>query len=363
VRIGLYLADQVWEKTQSKGIYSYSRLLARELPPRLAGHEVTLLVNRANRADMDAGVAARVIELPAACASGVPRLVADNVAAPWLAARAGLDLLHFPKGFVPWLGSGRRFTVTIHDTIPLYYARHHAGQFSRAKLAYLGATLRRGMRSARAIVTDSAFSRKALLDEAARAGIPPPHIEVCPLTPAPELVDPAPAIEGGGEPRLLHVGSRLPHKRTAETIALFRAFNRRQGGQWRLRVAGLSGPAAHEDVTFLGPLPRERLREELRSARALLFLSAIEGFGLPALEAWFLGTPVCHAGGGAVGEVLDGVPGACARLDEEGFTTALDGLLALSVDDRTRIRDGLRRRYSREGFLDRMAALVTGFAS
>jgi glycosyltransferase involved in cell wall biosynthesis len=362
LRIGIYLADQVWERTRSKGIYSYSRLLARELPPRLAGHDVTLFVNRANRADMDAGVAARVIELPAACASGAPRLFADNVAAPWLAARAGLDLVHFPKGFVPWLGSGRRFTVTIHDTIPLYYAREHAGEISRVHLAYLAATIRRGLRRARAVVTDSAFSRSGLLAEAARAGMRPPTIEVCPLTPAPELVDPVPTIDGSGEPRLLHIGSPMPHKRTAETIALFRAFNRRRGGKWRLRVTGLAGSSSHEDVVFLGPLPVAALREELRAARALLFLSAIEGFGLPALEAWFLGTPVCHAGGGAIEEILQGIPGACGRLDEEGFTSALDGLLALSIEERRQVRDRLRRDYGREAFLDRMADLVSGFA-
>jgi glycosyltransferase involved in cell wall biosynthesis len=363
VRLGLYVADQVWERTQSKGIYSYSRLLARELPLRLAGHEVTLFVNRANRADMDAGVAARVIELPTACASGLPRLGADNVVAPVLAARAGLDLVHFPKGFLPWLGSGRRFTVTLHDTIPLYYARQPPGPFSRAKLAYLGATIRHGLRRARAIVTDSEFSRSALLDEAVRAGIAPPRIEVCPLTPSPDLVDPAPPMRAAGEPRLLHLGSSLPHKRTAETIALFRAFNRRHGGRWRLRVTGLTGPSPHDDVELLGPVSRQCLREELSGARALLLLSAIEGFGLPALEAWFLGTPVCHAGGGAIQEVLEGLPGACARLDEDGFDAALESVLALSVDDRTVIRDRLRERYACEAFLARMSALMRAFLS
>jgi len=115
-------------------------------------------------------------------------------------------------------------------------------------------------------------------------------------------------------------------------------------------------------VTFLGALPVAALREELRAARALLFLSAIEGFGLPALEAWFLGTPVCHAGGGAIEEILQGIPGACGRFDEEGFNSALDALLALSVEDRARIRDRLRHDYGREAFLDRMAALVSEFA-
>ena len=60
--------------------------------------------------------------------------------------------------------------------------------------------------------------------------------------------------------------------------------------------------------------------------------------------------------------MLDGVPGACASLDEDAFTAALDALLALSTVERTRIRDALRARYGREAFLARMASLIRGLA-
>ena len=43
----------------------------------------------------------------------------------------------------------------------------------------------------------------------------------------------------------------------------------------------------------------------VRRARALLLPSEIEGFGLPALEAYFLGTPVCYAAE-SVAEILAG---------------------------------------------------------
>jgi glycosyltransferase involved in cell wall biosynthesis len=354
VRLGLYLADQVWARTRSKGIYSYSRLLAAELPARLPQHDWTLFVNAANRADMDAhGV--RIVELPAACASGLPRVAADNALAPLLAWRHRLDLVHFPKGFIPWLGPGAWFTATIHDTIPLYYAQHHPGYFPDLQVRYFAAAIRRGLRRARAIVTDSEFSRAALHALASDAGIAPPRIEVCPPSPDPRLVDDGAEPADSGRRRLVHMGSVLPHKRTPETIALFRRFNQRAGGGWVLRVVGLEGPAAGPDVEMLGPLGLDALRAELRAARALLLFSAIEGFGLPALEAWFLGTPVCYVAPGAVAEVLEGVPGGCASLHDDAFASALDAVLALSAADRARYRDRLRARYGRERFGERMA--------
>src|SRR5262249_48115300 len=151
--------------------------------------------------------------------------------------------------------------------------------------------------------------------------------------------------------RLLHLGSALPHKRTRDTLALFHRFNRRAGGRWRLHVTGLhAAPSAWglemgADVRFLGPLAAPALRDELRQSRALLLLSSIEGYGLPALEAWFLGTPVCYAAAGSLPEILAGLPGRCDPVDDASFDAAVHELLNLSEGERHAMRDGLRRQF------------------
>lgn len=57
------------------------------------------------------------------------------------------------------------------------------------------------------------------------------------------------------------------------------------------------------NVRLLSWLPRTDLMRALRGARALLFPSLAEGFGLPVAEAFALGTPVLTSDRGALSEV------------------------------------------------------------
>ena len=56
-------------------------------------------------------------------------------------------------------------------------------------------------------------------------------------------------------------------------------------------------------VRRLGYLPRDQLLTLIRGARALLFPSIYEGFGLPVIEAMALGTPVVTSDGSSLTEV------------------------------------------------------------
>lgn len=60
---------------------------------------------------------------------------------------------------------------------------------------------------------------------------------------------------------------------------------------------------ARPRILKLDYLPRSSLERVLRGARATLFPSLYEGFGLPVLESMALGAPVLTSRGGAVGEV------------------------------------------------------------
>ncbi len=102
----------------------------------------------------------------------------------------------------------------------------------------------------------------------------------------------------------------VPYKRIDAIVAAFKALPDR-----RLILVG-DGPeapriraAAGANVEFVGEVPRERLRDLLRGARAFVF-AAEEDFGILPVEAQACGTPVIACGrGGVLETVIEGGAG------------------------------------------------------
>lgn len=99
--------------------------------------------------------------------------------------------------------------------------------------------------------------------------------------------------------------------------------------------------AAYPRVRRLDYLPRPDLLGLIRRARALLFPTLAEGFGLPIAEAMTLGCPVLTSARGATAEVA----GGAALLVEPDRTSAIAAAIARIDQD-----DALRARLRAEGF-------------
>lgn len=99
----------------------------------------------------------------------------------------------------------------------------------------------------------------------------------------------------------------VPYKRIDLIVAAFAELP-----DSRLIVAGEGPearrvrPAAGTNVEFVGDVPRERLRELMRGARAFLF-AAEEDFGIVPVEAQACGTPVIAFGCGGALETVRGL--------------------------------------------------------
>jgi glycosyltransferase involved in cell wall biosynthesis len=96
------------------------------------------------------------------------------------------------------------------------------------------------------------------------------------------------------------------YKQVPAIVEAFRHLPDRQlvvigDGPDKDRVLAAAGP----NVTYLGRQPRERLREEMRKARAFIF-AAEEDFGIVPVEAQACGTPVIALGKGGSLETIRG---------------------------------------------------------
>ena len=148
----------------------------------------------------------------------------------------------------------------------------------------------------------------------------------------------------------LFVGSLEPRKNIVRIIEAYISARQKGGFSWPLILAG--GPGwqnsreleAIADLTqrgwgrYLGPVTQQVLAELYASARALLFPSIYEGFGLPALEAQRSGTPTITSAGSAMAEFSCAADTLVNPLDVQEIAaaishTALNSPVTISLAD------------------------------
>ena len=123
-----------------------------------------------------------------------------------------------------------------------------------------------------------------------------------------------------------------------------------------LRVVGARGWGGVETPGWAGEVSDEQLVELYRGARALVFPSLYEGFGIPILEAMACGTPVVTSRGGATEEVAGGAAVRVDPLDEEAIAAGIEA----AAGRREQLRAlGLARaaEFTWDGVADRVEAV------
>ena len=212
---------------------------------------------------------------------------------PRAAARANVDVLHCtifrgpPRARVPTV-------VTVHDLAVL----RHPELFPAWTRLYGATALRPTVRAADRVFAVSEFSKREAVE---LAGVDPDRVDIVPNAVEPVFRPDGPALEGD---YVLAVGTLEPRKNLARVVEAAR----RAGVELRLVGApgwGDSGVAGTH-VTWLGRLDDDELAAAYRGARALVFPSLYEGFGIPVLEAMASGAPVVTSSASAMAEVADG---------------------------------------------------------
>jgi glycosyltransferase involved in cell wall biosynthesis len=155
----------------------------------------------------------------------------------------------------------------------------------------------------------------------------------------------------------LIVSALVPYKR----IELAIAASARVGASLRIvgdgpdrrRLEAQAGP----NVTFLGRLSDEQVRDEYRHALAVL-LPGEEDFGIVPVEAQACGRPVVALGrGGALETVVDGDNGVLFAAPEvEALAAALNRLATLRFDSDAIARGAAR--FSRERHVEQLRAVI-----
>lgn len=336
-----YLADQNPERDRSRGITEYTHGLIRALVED-GGYEITALTSRSSDQG-GSGIHRRCLPFRTDHLAG--RMAADCLH-PMSLPR--FPVVQYPKGFLPGLRPKASLVCgTVHDLILQHYMDRYPDSRSKFAFAYWLRTLKHSLSRFDLVLTVSEFSATAIRQFCVRYDLNCPPIRVTyegcrwesALPSASDKLD-----------QVIHLGSREPHKRTETLVRLWHEI---ELPKTKLIIIGSVTDEVTEmilpdgKIELLGPLPEEQLRAAIASSRALLLPSEIEGFGLPAIESYAVGTPVAYVRGTAVEEVLGpGAPGGFDLQDPDSLAKALAQVTGLTSNQIQAKRAELLDRFS-----------------
>lgn len=277
---------------KSIGIYNLARSLVRELAASHGDNELIVLGNAYNKKDFGIpGVS--FIEIPRNPRSRLTCILWELFEVSIRARKLKADKVLFPRGYASLLHLTKE-SVIIHDMIPFYYHEHYPNHFGKLENFYIMQRLKASARKADDVITISEASRQDIIkySHAAADKITVIHNGYTII----EEQKPARTNES----YILAVTSELPHKNAIGVVKSYEAYCRITDDPLPLKIVGIddigkftSDPEIKKRTTCIKYVEKsEDFYRLLYNANVFLFLSLIEGFGFPPIEAMQLGTVV-----------------------------------------------------------------------
>jgi glycosyltransferase involved in cell wall biosynthesis len=275
-----------------------------------------------------------------------PYSLAEQIAIPVSLVRERAHLLHEPHYVLP-PATRCRSVVTIHDCIHLMFPQYLPGTLAHL---YARMSMWSAVRKSDQILTVSNASKRDILRF---FDIAPEKVDVIYnaiderflAPPDAERMDLVRQRYQLDHPFLLYVGNIKPHKNLERLIDAFGRVRAQGLDDLRLVIIGDEiskyprlRQAVHRHrldkyVRFLGFQPYDTLAAFYRLARAFVFPSLYEGFGLPPLEAMACGTPVVTSNVSSLPEIAGG---AAILVDPYDAASIADGITRAVSDEALR---------------------------
>lgn len=347
------IADQTLQRGKSVGILNVSLNLLRQLSRRPEIGRMTVLGNSTfNASEFTADGRTLWVEHDEVLKGPLHRMAWDQWRMYSAGLQSGNSWLFAAKGFASFIRKpGNLLACIIYDGMHDYYREHYPRGFSRFEMFYFLNSLKATIRSADVIFTISDFTTSEVLRIARKYGLTPPPVITMGIGFSDEdmLVSRLNA-SGSREKNIVVLASRWPHKRTDLALAYMQAWQAKTGYKGTVSWVGTL-PAG----VGLPPLPNwsfhtrlsfEEYGRLLSRARALVYFSDYEGFGMPPIEALLAGASPVYSDIPVTREVMAGVGCPFSNGSADSFAAALDRAMEVAPDTLISWRNELLKRHS-----------------
>src|SRR5690606_13269370 len=247
--------------------------------------------------------------------------------------------IFYSPSFMPPVAFSTPYIFTIHDLMHLFY-------YSKMHRMYYQQVIARLAKKAQKIITVSEFSKQQLVE---LLNIKSELIRVIY-----NGVDPSFALNSEkhdmGPPYLLYVGNWRKNKNLAAMLVAFAQAKIPKDFVFLLTgnpnpelIVLLSKLRITSRVRFLGFVKESELPKLYKGAYATMFVSLMEGFGLPVIESMASGTPVLTSSESALPEIADGAALCVNPYNVEAITDGINRLVSEKELYNALVEKGLRR--------------------
>lgn len=277
---------------KSIGIYNYAKnlFLALRLLIQSGGYEGCewiVACNGANVNDFPSGDGFQVVPYSPGVPGKVNRQLWHCGRAAIAFKRSGADVYFSPKGFLPYgisfLSPATKSVVVVHDLIPFWYRDNLPGYFGCVEEFLVTNGLKRSVCQADHVVAISEYTASDIYKRFGRCR------DVAVVKNGVPFVSSSSRVFSGDY--LLAVSSSLPHKNSSSLLRGYAKYREASESPVPLVVCGIDDPGV-EGVFAVKNVSDSELHGLYAHAKAVVFLSLIEGFGFPPIEAMLHGTPV-----------------------------------------------------------------------
>ena len=223
------------------------------------------------------------------------------------------DRVLFPRGFAPLFHATEEYVI-IHDMIPFYYHKNFPGILNPLENLYIMWRLKASAKKCDGVLTDSIASKQEIL-RLTKINEHKVHV----VYPGQNKIslEPKEEKEKTTEPEqtseyICAITSQLPHKNAKGVIESYTEYYKKTENPMPLVIIGLENineysvpDEVRSNITCYKYLKEDAdMYKIIRQSRLFLFLSYIEGFGFPPLEAMQLGVPVICSNVSSIPEVV-----------------------------------------------------------
>jgi len=290
---------------KSIGIYNFTKNFIENLA-LLNKYNIYIFGNQFNKNDFNVkGV--KFIEIPIKVRNKFIYIIWELFLVNKYSLQYNINLTIYPRGFIPLFSVSKTLNI-VHDLIPLYYYHNYKDDINKLENFYIRNRLLSSIKNSDCIISISQFTKNEILQY-----YPNKSSSIKVIYNGYNKLINNNILEEKQEYIVAVSSASLKHKNLKNIIKTYILYSQKVTTPLKLHLIGVNNldtvniyipHKIRNNIILYNYVSDKQYIEIMKNAKIFLFLSLIEGFGFPPIEAMNIGTAVICSNATSLKEVV-----------------------------------------------------------